>query len=95
MRPDVKFIILGPVVDPCGTQSNLLAAVTEVGTVAVYAQILKNDKCAHLDPAYMFVLVAGETCGSFGRQTKVYFRELGRGLGSATPDENSHQHLIF
>ena len=38
--------------------------------------------------------MAVETCGSFGPETKAFFREPGHCLRSVTSDEHSYQHLI-
>ena len=53
--------------------SNLPAAVTEAGAVALLAEKLKNSKYSHLDSAYIFVPIAVQTCGSFRPQTKPFF----------------------
>ena len=56
---------------------NLLAAVSEAGAVVVQAEVLMNVMYAHLESAYMSVFVALATCGSYGPQTRAFFRELG------------------
>ena len=40
--------------------SNLLAAVSEAGAVAVQAEVLTNVMYGHLDSAYMFVCGIGD-----------------------------------
>ena len=57
--------------------SNLLAAVSEAGAVVVQAEVLMKVMYAHLESAYMSVFVALATCGSYGPQTRAFFRELG------------------
>ena len=57
--------------------SSLSAYVIEAGAVALQAEKLKNTKYFHLDSTYIFIPVAVETCGSFGPQTKAFFKGTG------------------
>ena len=69
--------------------SNLYAAVTKAGAVALLEERLKNKKYPHLDSAYIFISVAMKTCSSFRPPNKGFFlKELGRWLASVTLDDN-------
>ena len=47
-------------------QHPIHAVATEVGAVAVQAEMNKILKYSHLDSSYLFVPVAIKKCGSFG-----------------------------
>ena len=66
-------------------------AVTEVGAVAVQAEMTKSSKYSHLDSSYFFVPVAIETCGSFRPKTWEFFREVGRQVKRATQEGNVYE----
>ena len=71
--------------------SNIHAAVTEVGAVAVQAEMNKISRYSHLDSSYLFVPVAIETCGSFGSKAREFFQEVGRQVKRATQEGNAYE----
>ena len=60
--------------------SKHLRALWEPGGAAAYAEQEKVKKYVHRDHTYQFQLVAGETGGSIGPDSKTFLLDLGRRL---------------
>jgi hypothetical protein len=65
----------------------------KAGLAAAKAEKQKRDKYADLPHHLLFVPVAVETFGVFGRAAKAFFAEIGRRLADATRDPRAGTFL--